>query len=81
MKDPAAAAETLKKYVPTTDVGVATEELNLMKDYSVVKDVPLGAVDTDRVQKVIDTIVDANQLTKGALKPADVVTVDLAPKG
>ncbi|MFI5734650.1 ABC transporter substrate-binding protein [Kribbella sp. NPDC051587] len=81
MKDPAAAAETLKKYVPTTDVGVATEELNLMKDYSVVKDVPLGAVDTDRVQKVIDTIVDAQQLTKGALKPADVVTVDLAPKG
>ncbi|MFK4089641.1 ABC transporter substrate-binding protein [Kribbella sp. NPDC020789] len=81
-KDPAAAAETLKKYVPTTDVAVATEELKLMQPYTVSTGtpVPLGAVDTERVQKVLDTLSDANALAKGALKPADVVTVDLAPK-
>ncbi|MFB6722475.1 ABC transporter substrate-binding protein [Kribbella sp. NPDC056345] len=83
MKDPAAAAEILKKHVPTTDVGVATQELELMKPYTLPVNSadPLGAVDTARVQKVLDTLVDANQLTKGGLAPGDLVTVDLAPKG
>jgi len=73
--DPAAAAETLKKYVPTTDVGVATEELKLMAPYSkTAEGTPLGAVDPERVQKIIDIL-------KVSMKPADIVSVDLAPKG
>jgi NitT/TauT family transport system substrate-binding protein len=82
--DPAAAAEILKKYVPQTDVGVATKELELMKPY--VKpdgfNDPLGAVDPTRVQKILTTLDDAGAIEPaGTIKPADVVTIDLAPKG
>lgn len=79
--DPAAAAETLKKYVPTTDVAVATKELELMKPYvQPTSGDTIGAVDEERVQKVLDTLAEADTLTPGTLKPADVVTVGLAPK-
>jgi NitT/TauT family transport system substrate-binding protein len=82
--DPAAAAAILKKYVPETDLAVATEELTIMKKY--VKpdgyDGPLGAVSLDRVNKVIALLEDAEQIKpKGSVKAADVVTLDLAPKG
>jgi NitT/TauT family transport system substrate-binding protein len=82
--DPKAAAETLKKYVPTTDVDVATAELDLMKPY--VKpdgyNGPLGGVDVDRVQTVIDQLGQAGQVKPaGSIKPADVVNEPLAPKG
>lgn len=83
IKDPAGAAQILKKYVPTTDVTVATEELKLMTPYSQPsKDVQLGAVDPERVQKVLDILSNAKAIQPaGAVKPSDVVTVDLAPKG
>ncbi|TDD50476.1 thiamine biosynthesis protein [Kribbella antibiotica] len=84
IKDPAGAAEILKKYVPTTDVTVATEELKLMTPFSKPDNAgdPLGAVDPERVQKVLDLLSTASAIQPaGALKPADVVTVDLAPKG
>ncbi|GAB2640639.1 ABC transporter substrate-binding protein [Kribbella swartbergensis] len=82
--DPAAAAAILKKHVPQTDLAVATEELKLMKPY--VKpdgfNDPLGAVDPTRVQKIISLLDNAKAIQpKGAVKTADVVTVDLAPKG
>jgi len=82
--DPEAAAETLKKYVPETDVAVATAELKLMKQY--VKpdgfNDPLGSVDMARVQKIINILDNAKAIQPaGSIKPADVVTVDLAPKG
>ncbi|HET6294312.1 MAG TPA: ABC transporter substrate-binding protein, partial [Kribbella sp.] len=82
--DPKAAAETLKKYVPTTDVAVATEELTLMKKYVKPGDFngALGEVDVTRVQKVIDQLEEAKQITPaGSIKPADVVSESLAPKG
>ncbi|GAA1702741.1 ABC transporter substrate-binding protein [Kribbella yunnanensis] len=83
INDPAAAAEILKKYVPTTDVGVAKQELERMKPYTVPANSgdPLGAVDTERVQKILDILGGAKAITPGTLKPADLVTVDLAPKG
>jgi NitT/TauT family transport system substrate-binding protein len=82
--DPAAAAATLKKYVPETDLTVATAELNLMKEYikpPQFKDA-LGAVDPDRVQTIIKLLDDAKAIQPaGSITTADVVTVDLAPKG
>lgn len=82
--DPKAAAETLKKYVPTTDVTVATAELNLMKGYVKPEGFngALGEVDVARVQKVIDQLGQAGQVKPpGSIKPADVVSESLAPKG
>ncbi|MGW1340836.1 ABC transporter substrate-binding protein [Kribbella sp. NPDC002412] len=82
--DPAAAATILKKYVPQTDLEVATKELELMKPYVKPDDFkgPLGAVDPTRVQKIISVLDNAKAIEPaGSVKPADVVTVDLAPKG
>ena len=81
--DPAAAAAILKKYVPQTDVGVATQELVIMKDYIKPPDYngPLGAVDLNRVKKVISLLDDAKAIQPaGSDKPEDVVTLNLAPK-
>ncbi|GAA2792616.1 ABC transporter substrate-binding protein [Kribbella solani] len=80
--DPAGAAETLKKYVPTTDVAVATAELNIMKDYVKPKSFngPLGDVSVERVQKIIALLEQSKAITPGAIKPEDVVTMSLAPK-
>jgi NitT/TauT family transport system substrate-binding protein len=82
--DPAAAAAILKKYVPETDLTVATAELNLMKPYikpPLFKDA-LGAVDPDRVQKIIELLDESKAIQPaGSVKLADVVTIDLAPKG
>jgi NitT/TauT family transport system substrate-binding protein len=82
--DPAAAAAILKKYVPQTDLAVATDELKRMQDFIKSKEStdPLGAVDPTRVQKIISLLDAAGAIEpKGSVKPADVVTVDLAPKG
>jgi NitT/TauT family transport system substrate-binding protein len=82
--DPAAAAAILKKYVPQTDLAVATEELKLMKEFVKPEgsSEPLGAVDPTRVQKII-SLLDAAEAIEpaGSVKLADVVSVDLAPKG
>lgn len=83
MADPAAAAATLKKYVPGTDIAVATKELELMRKY-VKPDGFSGAageVDSDRVQRVIDALVKYEVVGDGVVKPADVVNVGLTPKG
>ena len=81
--DPAAAAKIMKKYVPNTDLEVATKELELMKHY--VKpdgfNGALGEVDTARVEKVIAALVAAGQVPQGGITPADVVDGALAPKG
>lgn len=83
--DPAAAAAILKKYVPETDLTVATKELELMKKYikpDPKSTDPLGAVDPTRVQKIINLLDESNAIEpKGSVKSADVVTIDLAPKG
>ena len=81
--DPAAAAATLKKYVPQTDLAVATEELKLMKPY--VKpdgfNDPLGSVDPQRVQTILKLLDEAGAIKPaGSVKAEDVVSVDLAPK-
>ena len=82
--DPAGAAAILKKYVPQTDLGVATKELELMKPYTKPDGFndPLGSVDPQRVDTIIKLLDEAGQITpKGSVKTADVVTLDLAPKG
>ncbi|ADB32201.1 NMT1/THI5 like domain protein [Kribbella flavida DSM 17836] len=82
--DPEAAAKTLKKHVPNTDVEVATAELKLMKPYVKPEnfDGALGQVDPARVQKIIDLLEEADAVApKGSMKPADVVNDALAPKG
>ena len=80
--DPAAAAATLKKYVPNTDLAVATKELEIMKEYIKPDDFkgPLGDVTQERVQKVISLLEESDAIGKGAVKPEDVVTLSLAPK-
>lgn len=81
--DPEGAAKILKKHVPKTDVEVATAELQLMKPYVKPDGFtgPLGAVDEARVQRVINLLVDAKQMSADAMKPADLVNGALAPKG
>ncbi|MFG1623465.1 ABC transporter substrate-binding protein [Kribbella sp. NPDC049227] len=81
--DPAGAAAILKKYVPQTDLGVATEELKLMKPY--VKpdgfNDPLGSVDPQRVQTILNLLDEAGAIKPaGSVKSEDVVSIDLAPK-
>jgi len=80
--DPAAAAAILKKYVPNTDLAVATKELEIMKEYIKPDDFkgPLGEVTQERVQKVISLLEQSNAIGKGSIKPEDVVTLNLAPK-
>ncbi len=82
--DPAGAAKILAKYVPNTNVDVATAELQLMKPYVKPDNFSgaLGEVSTDRVQKVINLLEEADAVKpKGAMKPTDVVNDALAPKG
>ncbi len=83
MADPAAAAATLKKYVPDTNVEVATKELVLMKPY--VKPVGYtgapGEVDTVRVQRIIAELVKYKVVDEGAVSLAGVVDTGLTPKG
>jgi NitT/TauT family transport system substrate-binding protein len=82
VNDPAGAAAILKKYVPNTDLDVATKELEIMKDYVKPQGFngPLGDVTQDRVQKVISLLEESDAIGKGSIKPEDVVTLDLAPK-
>lgn len=82
--DPEAAAQTLKKYVPNTDVEVATAELKLMKPYVKPDNFngPLGEADPARVQKIIKLLEEADAIKPaGTVQPADVVNDALAPKG
>jgi len=82
LADPAGAAKTLKKYVPETNLEVATKELELMKPY--VKPTgftgDLGAVDTGRIDSVIADLAKYKVIDAGSIKSADLVDVDLAPK-
>jgi NitT/TauT family transport system substrate-binding protein len=82
LDDPAAAAATLKKYVPDTDLDVATKELNIMQGYIKPKgfDGPLGDVTLQRVQKIISLLEQSGAIGKGSIKPDDIVTMSLAPK-
>ncbi|MFI5692546.1 ABC transporter substrate-binding protein [Kribbella sp. NPDC051586] len=80
--NPAAAAAILKKYVPGTDLDVATKELTIMQKYikPVGFDGPLGEVTLERVQKVIGLLEQSKAMPVGSVKPEDVVTMSLAPK-
>lgn len=81
--DPAGSAAILKKYVPNTDLAVATEELNIMKKYTKPDGYngPLGAVSLDRVKTIITLLENAKAVEPaGSVKPEDVVTLNLAPK-
>ncbi|GAA1159296.1 ABC transporter substrate-binding protein [Kribbella jejuensis] len=81
LDDPAAAAAILKKYVPDTDLDVATKELQIMQGYIKPKgfDGPLGDVTQERVQKVISLLKESN-IPMGSITPDDLVTMSLAPK-
>ncbi|HWD83025.1 MAG TPA: ABC transporter substrate-binding protein [Kribbella sp.] len=81
LDDPAAAAAILKKYVPDTDLDVATKELQIMQGYIKPKgfEGPLGDVTQERVQKVISLLKESN-IPMGSITPDDLVTMSLAPK-
>ena len=81
--DPEAAAKILQKYVPERNVEGSVKELNLMKPYVKPSDFSgaLGQVDMNRVEGIIKDLVDANQISPGAVNPSDVVDRNLAPKG
>jgi NitT/TauT family transport system substrate-binding protein len=83
LADPAAAAKTLKKYVPDTNEEVAAKELVLMKPYVKPEGYAgvAGGVETDRVDRVIADLVKYNVIPKGSITPADVVDTNLTPKG
>jgi NitT/TauT family transport system substrate-binding protein len=80
--DPAGSAAILKKYVPDTDLAVATAELNIMKKYTKPEGFngPLGDVTVDRVNTIISLLEQSKAIEKGSITPADVVTMSLAPK-
>ncbi|TDW23024.1 ABC transporter substrate-binding protein [Kribbella kalugense] len=80
--DPAGSAAILKKYVPDTDLAVATAELDIMKDFTKPKTFngPLGDVTVDRVNTIISLLEQSKAIEKGSITPADVVTMSLAPK-
>jgi NitT/TauT family transport system substrate-binding protein len=80
--DPAGSAAILKKYVPDTDLAVATAELDIMKDFTKPKTFngPLGDVSVDRVNTIISLLEQSKAIDKGSITPADVVTMSLAPK-
>ncbi|HEY4569171.1 MAG TPA: ABC transporter substrate-binding protein [Kribbella sp.] len=82
VNDPAGSAAILKKYVPNTDLAVATEELQIMKDYTKPEGFsgPLGDVSVDRVKTIIGLLEKAQAVNKGAVTPDDLVTLSLAPK-
>jgi NitT/TauT family transport system substrate-binding protein len=81
--DPEAAAKILQKYVPERKVEGSVAELNLMKPYVKPADFSgaLGQVDMARVEAIIKDLVDADQISPGAVNPSDVVDRNLAPKG
>jgi NitT/TauT family transport system substrate-binding protein len=82
LTDPAGSAAILKKYVPDTDLAVATAELNIMKKYTkpdIFKG-PLGDVSVDRVKTIISLLEQSKAIQPGSITPDDVVTMSLAPK-
>jgi NitT/TauT family transport system substrate-binding protein len=82
VNDPSGSAAILKKYVPDTDLAVATSELEIMKKYTEPDnfDGPLGDVDVNRVKTIISLLEQSTAIQKGAVTPDDVVTMSLAPK-
>ncbi|MGW7679726.1 ABC transporter substrate-binding protein [Kribbella sp. NPDC054772] len=81
VNDPAGSAAILKKYVPSTDLEVATKELQIMKDYTKPATFKgsLGEVDVERVKKIIALLEKSKAVPAGSLTPQDVVTTSLAP--
>ncbi|MEU4193837.1 ABC transporter substrate-binding protein [Kribbella sp. NPDC026611] len=82
VNDPAGSAAILKKYVPDTNLEVATKELEIMKDYTKPATFkgPLGDVSPTRVNTIISLLEKYQAIKKGAVTADDVVTMSLAPK-
>ncbi|MFC0625257.1 ABC transporter substrate-binding protein [Kribbella deserti] len=80
--DPSAAADILKKYVPETDVAVATAELQIMRDYVKPPSYtgPIGAIQREKVSTVEATLDTADALESDLFNIGDYVSFDLAPK-
>lgn len=72
----------LKKYQPTQDAGVASAEVGLMAPY--VKpdgfSGPTGELTRPRVEKIIQTLVDAGAIPNGSVKADDLVSFGLTPQ-
>ncbi|GAB1645000.1 ABC transporter substrate-binding protein [Krasilnikovia sp. MM14-A1259] len=79
--NPDAAAQMLKKYVPTTNPQAAAAELTLMGPFvkSEASGVPVGALDSQRVARSIAILQGSGQIKPG-LTPEQVIDFSLVPK-
>lgn len=74
--NPAEAAEILQSHEPTTDVAVATAEIEAMAPYVAPDRSRLGDIDEDRVARVIEMMGPA---VGAAATPGDLIATDLVP--
>jgi NitT/TauT family transport system substrate-binding protein len=81
IKNAKESANILHKYEPAADVTAAVGEIELMAPYvsSSSSGVPVGAIDSDRVARVI-ALLRNTDLVKSGTKPTDVVDFTLTPK-
>jgi NitT/TauT family transport system substrate-binding protein len=72
----------LKKYQPTQDAGVAVAEMKLMAPYVKPDGYGgrVGGLTSARVEKIIQTLVDAGAIPNGSVKPDDLADFGAAPK-
>lgn len=72
----------LKKYQPTQDAGVASAEMKLMAPYVRPDGYSgrVGGLTSARVEKIIQTLVDAGAVPNGSLKPDDLASFGATPK-
>ncbi|HUQ55134.1 ABC transporter substrate-binding protein [Lentzea sp.] len=72
----------LKKYQPAQDVIVANTEVRLMEPFVSPPGYTgrVGGLNELRVEKIIQTLVEAGAIPDGSVRPADLVSFGLAPK-
>ena len=80
--NPAEAGTIMQKYVKTAKPAGVAAELTLMAPYvrSAASGVPVGALDAERVARSIAILQGSGQIDAG-LKPEQVISFDLVPKG
>lgn len=82
IEHPDEAGRILREHQPTQNAEVAAAELRLMAEYSEPDGFtgPLGAVDRNRVEKILQLLGEAEAIPDGSLRPADLVAFDVVPR-
>jgi NitT/TauT family transport system substrate-binding protein len=82
INDPAGAGKALQQADKTANPDAAAAELTLMAPYvkSAAAGIPVGALDAERVARSIAILQGSGQIDAG-LKPEQVISFDLVPKG